>query len=477
MSTSGSLPTVSAVITTYNYANFLPMTIDSALNQSYPDDLLEIVIMDDGSTDHTPELVREYQQRYPDRIRAFRQENAGYEAAASNAFGETRGEIVAILDSDDLWPRDKIASQARLFANHPATGLVYCDTEVIDVYGNVLIPSHWRYRGYKPFRGSDCMNALLGPPGNVALASTIAVRRNLLLERAVPIPKAAPFADWWITGRVAQVADIDYVEDVRVGYRMHAANITLGATGLQELREGIKSGDARRVLIAHGALDGLTTVQATSAWLTVENVAMNATKQAGTAYLPLARPTDADRATSGQFAEQAAQATAAGDYETAFRSWIMTMAHDPYDLSARQWFSDLLPLVQTEEPVPNPIPDARSFVTLSYLSEVIKEPQLVAAYAEKFTEDDDATLVISAIGTDASAAVNDLTVALGKEGLGLDDLPDAVLVTEKGRGTEVELERQAMAVLSRRRPRLRARAFGTESIDELRDLAVPSNGQ
>jgi hypothetical protein len=470
MPSSASLPTVSAVITTYNYASFLPMTIDSVLSQRYPDKLLEVVIVDDGSTDHTPEIVRDYERRYPDRVRGFRQDNAGYENAVGNAFRKARGEIIAILDSDDLWPAGKTASQVRLLAAQSRTGLVYCDTEVIDVYGAVLFPSFWRFRGFQPFRGPDCMDEILGPPGNVAIASTIAVRRELL-ERFIPIPPSAPFADWWIIGRVAQVAELDYVEDVHVGYRMHAANITLGATGPQELREMIKTGDARRVLIAHGALEGRTSAQATAAWMTVENVALMAVRKSGSAYLPLSRPSEADRIASTQCTVQAAAATVAGDYHTALGLWVKALAHDPYDLSAREWFTDLVPIATSDDPVSNPIPDARRFVTLSYLPELVKEPQLVAAYARQFDEGDNATLVINAIGTDSAQAVADLTAALHKGGMDVDDLPDTVMVTDNPRGAAVELERRAAALLSRRKPRLVAPAFGSESIDGLRKLA------
>jgi hypothetical protein len=475
MPPAAPLPTVSAVITTYNYASFLPTTIDSVLSQRYPRDLLEVVIVDDGSTDNTPEIVRDYERRYPDRVRGFRQANAGYENAVGNAFRQARGEIVAIIDSDDLWPAGKTASQVRRLAGHPQTGLVYCDTEVIDIYGAVLIPSFWHYRGFAPYRGPDCMDKILGPPGNVAIASTIAVRRELL-ERFIPIPESAPFGDWWIMGRVAQIAELDYVEDVRVGYRMHASNITLGATGSQELREMIKTGDARRVLLANGALDALTVVQAAAAWTTVENVGLMAVRKSGSAYLPLSRPSEQDRRASAGARRQAAAATVTGDYDTALRLWITSLAHDPFDLAAREWFNDLVPLVTGGESVANPIPDARGFVTLSYLPELVKEPELIAAYVQRFEEADDATLVINALGTDSTQALVDLTAALEKGGLGLDDLPDIVMVTDDPRGAAVELERRAAAVLSRRRPRLLAPVFASESIDGLRQLAGHPQG-
>ena len=75
------LPLVSALTPVYNYGRYLARTLDSALEQDYPADRLEIVIVDDGSTDETPDVIAEYEAKHPGRIRALRQENQGFIAA------------------------------------------------------------------------------------------------------------------------------------------------------------------------------------------------------------------------------------------------------------------------------------------------------------------------------------------------------------------------------------------------------------
>src|SRR2546423_7727277 len=92
--------TVSVVVPAYNYARYLPQAIDSALGQTHPP--LEVIVVDDGSTDDTPRVL----DAYGDRIRAVRQANQGAGAARNAGIAVARGEYVAFLDSDDLWRPD-----------------------------------------------------------------------------------------------------------------------------------------------------------------------------------------------------------------------------------------------------------------------------------------------------------------------------------------------------------------------------------
>ncbi|MTV27263.1 glycosyltransferase [Nitriliruptoraceae bacterium ZYF776] len=94
------LPTVSVVVPTMDRERQLPATLDSVLAQSYPH--LELLVVDDGSTDATPELLARYAAADP-RVRTFRQDNAGVAAARNHGLREARGELVAYLDSDNTW--------------------------------------------------------------------------------------------------------------------------------------------------------------------------------------------------------------------------------------------------------------------------------------------------------------------------------------------------------------------------------------
>src|SRR5215470_8388474 len=99
-------PRVSVLLPTYNRAHYLAEAIQSALDQTYAD--LEVVVVDDGSTDNSAELVR----RFADpRVRLFRQENRGISAALNTAFRAARGRYIAILNSDGRWLPELLAEE------------------------------------------------------------------------------------------------------------------------------------------------------------------------------------------------------------------------------------------------------------------------------------------------------------------------------------------------------------------------------
>src|ERR1700746_3967783 len=97
-------PRVSVVVPAYNLARFLGRALDSALAQRWPAEALQVIVVDDGSTDETPQVL----EAYRDRVQAVRQENAGLVAAVNRGLAEVRGDYVALLDADDEWPPDKV---------------------------------------------------------------------------------------------------------------------------------------------------------------------------------------------------------------------------------------------------------------------------------------------------------------------------------------------------------------------------------
>ncbi len=114
-------PKVSVVVPTYQRAQVLARALDSAVAQTYPD--VEIVVVDDGSTDDTEAVVA----RYGERVRYVRQTNGGVSAARNRGIAVSTGELVAFLDSDDTWRDDKLALQVAYLAAHERVGLVLCD--------------------------------------------------------------------------------------------------------------------------------------------------------------------------------------------------------------------------------------------------------------------------------------------------------------------------------------------------------------
>lgn len=115
------MPAVSVITPAYNTAAFIAQTIESVRAQTVDD--WELVIVDDGSTDGTAELIEEYHDR-DGRIRLLRQSNAGPSAARNHAMRVARGDFFAFLDSDDIWDPDFLRQQLALFRMYPDTALV-----------------------------------------------------------------------------------------------------------------------------------------------------------------------------------------------------------------------------------------------------------------------------------------------------------------------------------------------------------------
>jgi glycosyltransferase involved in cell wall biosynthesis len=109
--------TVSVVIPAFNSAKYIGEAIQSVLEQTLVS--FEVLVVDDGSTDDTAEVV----QRYP--VQYFRQENAGPSAARNTGMTKAKGEFVAFLDSDDLWLPQKLAVQLEAFKRHPDAGFSF----------------------------------------------------------------------------------------------------------------------------------------------------------------------------------------------------------------------------------------------------------------------------------------------------------------------------------------------------------------
>ena len=126
------MPKVSVIIPTYNGAKYIKQAVDSVLAQTYDD--YEIIVVDDGSTDDTAELLRPY----GDRITYLYQENRKLPAARNTGIRAARGQYLAFLDSDDFFLPHKLAAQARCLDERPEVGLVASGHQYIDEAGRLL---------------------------------------------------------------------------------------------------------------------------------------------------------------------------------------------------------------------------------------------------------------------------------------------------------------------------------------------------
>jgi glycosyltransferase involved in cell wall biosynthesis len=125
---------VSVVIATYNMGHYLPEAVRSVLAQSYRN--VDVQIVDDGSTDDTQTIVRQW-DAHP-RVRLHRQSNAGQAHAKNQGIALSRGDFIAFLDADDVWLPEKLARQMPLFTGRPEVGVVYSGYERMDGEGRPL---------------------------------------------------------------------------------------------------------------------------------------------------------------------------------------------------------------------------------------------------------------------------------------------------------------------------------------------------
>ncbi|MDY6798542.1 MAG: glycosyltransferase [Pseudomonadota bacterium] len=139
-----SSPVVSVVTPTYNRAGFLLQAIESVLQQTFGD--FELIVVDDGSTDDTPQLMDRYLQ--DTRVRYFKQSNQGQSVARNRGIKEAQGEYICFLDSDNAWHEDKLEKSLEAFRQNPGFHVVYGDYMVIDAEGNELgVNQMRRYTG------------------------------------------------------------------------------------------------------------------------------------------------------------------------------------------------------------------------------------------------------------------------------------------------------------------------------------------
>jgi glycosyltransferase involved in cell wall biosynthesis len=123
---------VSVVIPTYNRAYILGRAIESVLQQTHRS--VEVIVIDDGSTDDTRRLV----ESFGPPVRYFYQANSGVSSARNHGLRMARGEFVALLDSDDRWLPWKLAAQVQLMRSFPELGMIWTDMLAVDAEGRVL---------------------------------------------------------------------------------------------------------------------------------------------------------------------------------------------------------------------------------------------------------------------------------------------------------------------------------------------------
>ncbi|QJE73739.1 glycosyltransferase family 2 protein [Aerophototrophica crusticola] len=208
-----SSPLVSVIVPAYNAAPTLRETLESALAQTYGN--LEIIVVDDGSRDATPDIVRELAARDP-RVRLIQQPNGGCPIARNTALNAARGEYVASLDGDDLWQRDKIELQVRsLEEAGPSAALCYCWSWAIDKESRV-IPNGIIHA----FTFADNPFPPLVMYGFIGNGSTMLMRRSAMLAVGGYDTSLPHYDEGMMALRLAERWRFTVVPRFLVGYRI-----------------------------------------------------------------------------------------------------------------------------------------------------------------------------------------------------------------------------------------------------------------
>lgn len=222
-------PRVSVIVPTYNRASFISAAIDSALSQGYEN--LEIVVVDDGSTDHTQQVLSAYEGQ----VRYIYQENQGEAVARNTGIAASSGEFIAFLDSDDIWLPNKLTKQVNFLMNHPEIGMVASHALGIDQEGNV-------YTGpLCPYQGEGYVSVETNILRSPLPIDTLIVRRECLPSPYPFTPGVRFGADWEMCLRVGAKYPIWFIAEPLAAVRFHGGNITAPLANQQRVDAKLES--------------------------------------------------------------------------------------------------------------------------------------------------------------------------------------------------------------------------------------------
>jgi len=499
-------PLVTCIVCAYDYGAYVEAAVRSALEQESVAGALEVIVVDDGSTDETPQVLASF----GDAITVLHQRNEGPAVATNRAIARARGRYVSLLDADDLWLPDKLSRHVALLERDPCVGLVHGDMEVIDAAGRVTRASKHAWYGEAPVVGR-ALGRLLAV--NEATTSAITLRAEL--ARVIPpTPAWAWCRDWWLAAHVAARHEIDAVPGPVARYRIHGENVSAqDASSERAVRLWERDLRVRRILLRTLDLANATLDELALAWARYAGFLQRVAQARGVTQAAVVGVDDADRE---QAAELRADATALLGAEpgAAARLAVKAMAADPFDPSSAALFEaarrpggDRAPTARERErafvelraavgahdeaqrarhaaralvldprddhaavllqgrqttsiqddrqrarfhaAAPAALDGARAFVAVAAADELAEAPALLRAWASAFTPHDDATLAIVTGEHDLEAVRARLARALAAAGLDPDGEHDlALALAARGSAAEAALARQAHALLT-----------------------------
>jgi glycosyltransferase involved in cell wall biosynthesis len=217
MNEKDELPTVSVIIAAYNAAPWIRQTLDSIIAQTYP--VLEIIVVDDGSTDETVAVVK----TYGEPVRCELRQHAGQPVARNYGIHVAKGHLIAFVDADDLWHPQKLEHQVELLTSRGLSWVV-CDAEWIDINNQKVN----MYTLAMP--EGDVLRALL--MGNFIPSATPVIHRDVFIRSGYfnEAPEARIGEDWDMWLRIAACFPLGVVHEKLASIRYHSTSMLSSAS-------------------------------------------------------------------------------------------------------------------------------------------------------------------------------------------------------------------------------------------------------
>jgi len=221
-------PLVSVVCPAYNCGLFIKPALESVFSQSYRP--IEVIVVDDGSTDSTPELIKVYRE-----VWYLRQANLGASAARNNGIRAARGEYVAFLDLDDLWTPEKLSDQVVALESCPEAGFGFSDMRLFSSSGDEELTMFQKYQLTAEYFGHEWMVERAVAKlvmMNFIPTSSVVARKTALTEAGGFDEQFRKSEDWDLWLRMALRQPIIYSPKLLTLKRVHEVNTSRDSEGM-----------------------------------------------------------------------------------------------------------------------------------------------------------------------------------------------------------------------------------------------------